>query len=180
MNGPKQDTEIYENRQDSKRPPEDISHRQISQKMTCLFAAVRISAIIALVFCILSELFKPDVSKVIAGIFLFLLVLSAVLGRSIKFYCKYISKLGFVTEVAFILGVVFSVISMITGYSYLIVGLPVFSFMIAPGLGIVNRAIKLKRGKTENVYYTIIEMFILGIPVVFSTWILLKMKSRTL
>ena len=77
---------------------------------------------------------------------------------------------------AFILGVVFSVISMITGYSYLIVGLPIFSFMIAPGLGIVNRAIKLKCGETENSYYTIIEMFILGMPVVFAIWILLKMK----
>jgi len=94
MNGPKQEPETYENRQDSKRPSEDISHRQISQKMACLFAAVKISVIITLVFCILSELFKPDVSKVIAGIFLFLLVLSAVLGRSIKFYCKYITVLS--------------------------------------------------------------------------------------
>jgi hypothetical protein len=157
-------------------PPEDISHRQISPKMARLFAAVRISAIIALVFCILSVLFKPEVSEVIGGIFLFLLVLSAVSGRYIKFYRKDISKLGFVTEVAFILGVVFSVISMMTGYSYLMAGLPIFSFMIAPGLGIVNRAIKLKRRETENIYYTIIEMFILDIPVVFSIWILLKMK----
>jgi hypothetical protein len=176
MNVTKQEPETYENRQDSKRPSEDISQRQISQKMACFFATVRISAIIALVFLILSELFKLDVSKVIAGIFVFLLVLSAVLGRSIKFYCKYTSRLGFVTEVAFILGVVFSIISMISGYSYLIAGLPIFSFMIAPGLGIVNRAIKLKRGETENVYYTIIEMFILGMPVVFAIWILLKMK----
>lgn len=176
LNGPKQDTSIYKNRQDSKRPSEDISHRQISQKMACLFAALKISVIIALVFCILSELFKPEVSTVIGGIFFFLLVLFAVLGRYIKFYCKYTSRLGFVTEVAFILGVVFPVISMISGYSYLIAGMPVFSFMIAPGLGIANRAIKLKHRETENVFYTIIEMFILGIPAVFSIWFLLKMK----
>jgi uncharacterized membrane protein len=93
-----------------------------------------------------------------------------------KFYYKYTSPLGLVTEVAFILGVVFSGISMITGYSYLMVGLLVFSFMIASGLGIVNRAIKLKCGETKNAYYTIIEMLILCIPVLFSIWILLKMK----
>jgi len=156
MNVTKQEPETYENRQDSKRPSEDISQRQISRKMVYLLVAVKISGIITLVFLILSGLFKRDVSKVIVGIFFFLLVLSAVLDRSIKFYCKYTSWLGFVTEVAFILGIVFSIISMISGYSYLIAGLPIFSFMIAPGLGIVNRAIKLKRGETENVYYTII------------------------
>ena len=176
MNGPKQEPKIHENSQDSKGPSEDISQRQISQKMACFFAAVRISGIFALVFWILSELFKPDVSKVIAGIFVFLLISSAVLGRSIKFYCKYTSLLGFVTELAFILGFVFSFISVIPGYSYLMAGLPAFSFVIAPVLGIVNRAIKLKRGETKKVYHTIIEMFILAIPVVFAIWILLKMK----
>ncbi len=149
---------------------------KLSIKLKKVFIFARIAAIAALIFWILSGLFKPEVSEVIAGIFVFLLILSAVLGRSIKFYYKHTSRLGFVTEMVFILGVVFSVISMIPGYSYLMVGLPVFSFVIAPGLGIVNRAIKLNRGETKKVYYTIIEMFILGIPVVFAIWILLKMK----
>jgi len=176
MDGPRQESEIYENSKDSKRLSEGISQRQISQKMACFFTPVRIFGIVAFVFWILSELFKPDISKVITVIFIPLLILSAVLGRAIKFYCKYTSLLGFITELSFIFGVVFCVVSMIPGYSYLMAGFPAFSFMIAPCLGIVNRAIKLKRGETQKVYHTIIETFILAIPVVFAIWILLTMK----
>jgi len=143
--------------------------------MTYFFTTVRIACIVAFVFWILSVLFKSDISEVIVVILVFLIFLSAVLNRYIRFYCKCTSLLGFVTELSLILGFAFCVIGATTGYSYS-QGCLLFSFIIAPCLGIVNRAIKIKRGEIKNIYHVIIEMFILGIPVVFAIWILLKMK----
>jgi hypothetical protein len=176
MGGPRQEPEIYENSQDSKGSSEDISQRQISQKITYFFAAVRISCIVAFAFWVLSALFKPDISEIIVVILVFLIFLSAVLDRYIKFYCKYTSLLGFITEMSFIFGFVFCVIGAIAGYSHSMKGFLAFSFMIAPGLGIMNRAIKLKRGETKKVYHAIIEMFIFAISVVVAIWFLLKIK----
>ena len=176
MNGPMQEPEIHENSQDTKMLSEDISQRQISQKMSFFFTAVRISGIVALVLYILSILFKPDISEVILVNFVLLIFLSAVLNRYIRFYCKYTSLLGFITELSFILGIAFCVIGLIAGYTHSTEGFLVFSFLIAPCLGILNRAIRLKRGETKKAYHAIIEMFILAIPVVIVIWILLKMR----
>jgi hypothetical protein len=176
MDGPRQEPEIHKSNQDSKGLSEDISQGQISQKMACFFTAVRISCIVAFVFCILSGLFKRDISEAISVILVFLILLSAVLDRSIKFYCKYTSLLGFITELSFILGVGFFVIGAIIGYSYSMEGFLAFSFVIAPGLGIMNRVIKLRREESKKIHHTIIEMLIFAIPIVIVIWILLKLK----
>jgi len=149
---------------------------KLSIKLKKVFFFARITAIAALILWISLARFRPNISESIGIAFLPLLVFVMIVGRFISFLDRDLSKLGFATEIVFIFGVISMLVNLWAGSGALLVIFIIFSFMVCPLLGVINRAIKLKRGESKSVCCTIIEMIILGIPVVFVIWILLKMK----
>jgi hypothetical protein len=144
-------------------------------KVHVLFTIIRIVAVFLLIFLILSTIYKPAISNFIAVPLVIVVGFSAFIGRFITFGAGRMSRLGFVTEVTCICGVMLMMLSAVLKIGFLPVGAFV-AFGLAPLLGIINRAIKLKRGKVENIGYTIAEAAILGISVILVTLMFLKLS----
>ncbi|MHC4632349.1 MAG: hypothetical protein ACYS9C_13930 [Planctomycetota bacterium] len=154
---------------------ETIDRKEFSPKTKQLFVIVRVIAIVMLICLILSEILRPDTSKFIE-IPLFIIVVFLAFVRSITaFYNAQLSQLGLVTEITFIVGIVIVLIAVHwSAIGFLsVVGFHL-SFGLAPLLGIINRAIQLKRKEAKSVGCTVGEMIILSISVVIVTWVLVR------
>jgi hypothetical protein len=149
---------------------------KLSIKLKKVFIFARIVAIAAIILWISLELLRPDILEPIGIAFSILLVFLAIVGRVIAFLDRGLSKLGFTTEIAFIFGIIFLLVNLWLGSSVFLAIFIIMSFIVSPLLGLINRVVKLKRGEAKSVGCSILEMIILGIPVVLATWILLKMK----
>lgn len=158
---------------------ENAFRRQVRQGITCLYHVVRIFTIVAFLFWILVAIvFKSGSSNVICYIFLTLLLLSAIIGRAIAFWYKQMSRLGFLTEIAFIAGGVFLLLSFVFEGSIVFVGFPIFSFVVSPVLAILRRLFLILRKEAKSVASLVAEIIILSIPAIVVTWVLVKYGLR--
>jgi hypothetical protein len=116
---------------------------------------------------------KSDWADLIGPFFFVAFILSAVTSRAISFYCGQTSRLGFATEMVFMAGVIFVFLGFILDTGAMLPLFLLLSFIVSPLLGIVNRAIRLKRKKVKRVRFTIAEMVVLAVPVIAVAWLLL-------
>lgn len=154
----------------------DISRKKVSQAIVWIYWIMQIFTIAAFVLWILTGVFKWGRFGIIGCVFVVSLVLSAIVSRTIAFYYRQMSKLGFVTEMVFILGVVFLVLNLILDFNsgYMLALFGIFSFVVSPVLGIIRRIILIVRKNAKSVRWTIGEMVILSIPVIIVVWLLLR------
>lgn len=160
---------------ESKHSSETIDREKFSPKSKQLFVIVRVTGFVLLICFILSSIFRPDTSRFI-GIPLFIIVVFLAFVRPITaFYSAQLSQLGFVTEITFIVGIIIVLIAVLwSAIGFLWAVGFYLSFGLAPLLGIINRAIQLKRKEVKSVGCTVGEMIILSVSVAIVTWVLVN------
>ena len=155
----------------------DIYRKQIGKAIVLMYAVIRVCTIASLLLLILAGIFKWDSTEFIGCIFMVSLTFSVIVGRSIGFSYRKTNWLEFFTEMTFILGILFLLLSFILDlnkFMVLLVLFGIFTFVVSPVLGIIRRIILIIHKKTKSLSSTIAEMVILGIPVIIVTWILLR------
>jgi hypothetical protein len=153
---------------------EASSQGQASRSVIRLWGVLYILTVALFISWIVAgAVIKSDWADLIGPFFLVAFFLSAVTSRTISFYGGRTSRLGFATEMVFMAGVTFVFLGFILDTGAMLPLFLLLSFIVSPLLGIVNRAIQLKRKEIENVRFTIAEMVVLAVPVIVVAWVLL-------
>ena len=171
------DSESVSQTRDGSSFVSEITRKQIGRVLVLMYGVIRVFTIVSLVLLILAGIFKWKSTEFIGCIFMASLTLSVIVGRSRRFYYTKTNWLEYFTELTFVLGILFLLLSFILDikkFVVLLVLFGLFTFVISPILGIIRRAILIARKKAESIRNTITEIIILSIPVIIVTWILLK------
>jgi len=153
---------------------ENLSEGLFIQKAKLWLKVIRIFTIILLLLLVFVAIFIPNISLFVTVPMTVLAFLSVIIGRSIAFYYKQLTLIGFVTEMCCIFGIVFIVVGAFTESGFMMISGVFFSFAVAPLLGIVNRSISLVHQKSKKRYAIIAEIAILSMSAIIATWFLLK------
>ena len=158
--------------QGSKVTSKRVFRDKFARKISRFATAVRIFLFIGLVLWIC----MPNVIEPAGVAFLVLAAVLAILfiiSRVIVSYNKQLSRLGCVTEVCFVVGIIFVLLDLWWGSGHLLLAGFSFSFGLAPLLGIINRLLLVTHKQTKSTRNTIGEIIILSISVIIVTWLLL-------
>jgi len=152
-------------------------NRWVSLRFIQILLAV--VGIFTLMIWVVAASFNLDgISTIALAVMAIILPASAVVRSSGRFYKGQINRLGFITEMSFIFGVVILILGMCLDVRYSIMGLVAFSFLASPLLAIINRIISLKQKKVKNVASTITEIIIFAAFVVTVTWLLVGFSQK--
>lgn len=125
---------------------------------------------LAFIVWIIAAVLEWGAADYLLPVFLVVLILTQGVARYLWFRAGATSGLGFATEMVFILGVAFVLVSFVPSASFLMGGAVLCWFVLSPLLGILNRGLRIRRGDVGSVVGTVIEIVIFIVPVVFGIW----------
>lgn len=163
-----------------KLPSGAVCGNKVFQKIVSVYYGLRILTFIAVGAAIAALFFNRYIPNFIALPVVTVLGLARITGSLAVFFKNQLSKLGLVTEICCVFGVVL----MLTGAGieiWVLTFSGIFlAFGVAPLLGIINRSLRLMRKQSGNVAFTVVEIVIYSVAVIVTAYFTVHVLSMSL